>query len=416
MRLLKLEIKRVLKTKLTYILLLLTLFFTFLFAYLPITFEHINYTNESGVKVELRGLPYIRHIKEVQKDTAGMVTADKLRNAVLACQTCLKEYDAKNIYALPEDVYVEQILPHAPYLHSLREAYADADTGMAANLLDIEPDNVNNFYDACLDRIDSLMKLEQKNHPIAQNIAINMYDKVEMPFLFYPGYNYDAMDYQSMQLFLIVLFSVIIATPIFSSDYQSGADDIIRCTKNGRTRFGVIKIISALIICVSTFALSSILYILTSNTLFGWECTKTSIQMFYSVVSLLPFNIGELQWYIVLVTLISLLATLSVILFISSKCKSNFASLSIGLLLFILPEIVSIANIPDKISNWLLCMLPSSGASLLCSYQYALTDFQFLNIGSLSIWTPYAMIGFSMIEILIFIGLTIYSYASHKIR
>ena len=32
-----------------------------------------------------------------------------------------------------------------------------------------------------------------------------------------------------------------------------------------------------------------------NNSLFGWECTKTSIQMLYSIVTLTGMNIGELQ-------------------------------------------------------------------------------------------------------------------------
>ena len=392
MKLLKLELKRVLKTRLTWILLLCSLFLTLFMAYMPTTFHSITYTNDAGETVKLKGLESIKYRKEIQKDTAGIVTPEKLRQALEAFQDCLNEYDATSIYELHEDVYNERILPYAPLWRCIREAYANPDTGMAASIMDIDPQQIDNFYSACLDRIASLMKMEQKNHPAAQNHAITMYDKVEKPFTLYPGYTTEAMDYQTLFIFLIVLFSVVITAPIFSSDYQSGADDIIRCTKNGRLRLGITKIVSSFIICISSFVLCNILYIVVSNSLFGWECTKISMQMLYSVVSLPSFNLGEMQFFII-----------------------NFASLSMGILFFFLPTVVY-ASIPGKIGTWLLCILPSSGASIQSAWQFVLTDFEYLNIGSIAIWTPYAMIGFTVIELVVFTGLVLHSYCAHKIK
>ena len=180
-------------------------------------------------------------------------------------------------------------------------------------------------------------------------------------------------------------------------------------------RLGIIKIVSAFIICMSSFVLCNILYIVVSNSLFGWECTKISMQMLYSVVSLPSFNLGEMQFFIIVASLISMLATISLTLFVSSKCKTNFASLSMGILFFFLPTVVY-ASIPGKIGTWLLCILPSSGASIQSAWQFVLTDFEYLNIGNIAVWTPYAMIGFTVIELVVFIGLTLYSYNGHKIR
>lgn len=408
MKLLKLELKRVLKTRLTWILLLCSLFLTFFMAYMPTTFHGVNYTDETGETVKIKGLDYIKYKKEVQKDTAGTVTPEKLRQALEAFQDCLNEYDAENVYALPENIFNERILPYLPLMRCMQEAYSNPVTY-------IDLGQIDNFYSDCHDRIASYMEIKQKKHPAAQNHAITMYNKVEMPFISYPGYSTEAMDYQTFFIFLIVLFSVVITAPIFSSDYQSGADDIIRCTKNGRLCLGVTKIVSAFIICMSSFILCNILYILISNSMFGWECTKISIQMLYSVVSLPSFNLGEMQFVIILASLISMLATISLTLFVSSKCKTNFVSLSLGMLFFFLPTVVY-ASIPGDIGTWLLCILPSSGTSILSAWQFVLTDFEYLNIGNIAVWTPYAMIGFTVIELGVFTGLTLHSYCAHKIK
>lgn len=48
---------------------------------------------------------------------------------------------------------------------------------------------------------------------------------------------------------------------------------------------------------------------------------------------------------------------------------------------------------PEVLSAWLYSVLPASGTSVQASILYAITDFQFLNLGGLAVWTPYAMIG-----------------------
>ena len=68
---------------------------------------------------------------------------------------------------------------------------------------------------------------------------------MEKPFQYYSGIGSNAMDYQVLLIYLITILCVVIASPIFSSDYQTGADDILRCTKHGRGKMAGRKIGSA---------------------------------------------------------------------------------------------------------------------------------------------------------------------------
>ena len=71
-------------------------------------------------------------------------------------QTCLTKYGVENTYDLPEGVYEAEILPYAPLLHGVREAFADPDSGIAPSLMDIDPEKIEDFYSACEARLDSL--------------------------------------------------------------------------------------------------------------------------------------------------------------------------------------------------------------------------------------------------------------------
>lgn len=413
MRLFMLEIKRVLKSKMTWILLLLSLALTFLMAYLPVSYAYLEYTNETGELVLLEGLDAVRYGKELQKDITGVVTPEKVRRAVEDYQACLREYGVEESYNLPDGVYSERIYPYAPLLRGVKEAFADPDTGFAPSVMEIDPEQVDQYYTLCEQRIMSLMKMEQKDYPAAQQDAAAMYQKVEKPFQFYPGYRSDALEYQAFLQFLAAMLCVMIAAPVFSSDYQTGADDILRCTKHGKMRLGVIKILSAFVICTVSFAVCSALYLLVSNSLFGWECTQTSMQMMFSVLNLLNLDIGGLQVLILAAGLLSLMAVISFTLFLSSRFSNTVTVQAVSFLFYILPIIVYMA-LPDTVSIWLRTILPASGLALQTSYLYMLVDFVYLNIGNFSIWLPYAMIAAAAIEIPIFIGLAVYSHARRR--
>lgn len=413
MRLMKLELKRVLKTRLTLILLALSLALSVLMAYIPTTFCSVSYLGADGNEIRVHGLAAVEQIKILQSGTQGEVTPQKVRQALEAYQACLTKYGVETTYELPDGVYDREILPYNPLLHGVREAFADPDSGLAPSLMDVDPERIEDLYGACEARIDSLMKMEQKNHPAAQENAKAMYSRVETPYSFYPGYNTDAMDYQLLLAFLIVLFCAVIAAPIFTSDYQTGADDIYRCTKFGRAKFAVTKIASALVICCAAFSLCAAVNLLVSNSLFGWECTKTSMQMLYSIVNLPNLNLGQLQWVCAGGYSLCLLATVSFTLFLSSRLRNVVASLSVSLVCCILPVILYVA-LPSEIGQWIYTILPAGGVALQTSFLYSLVDFAFWNIGNLAIWTPYVMLGAYCVEIPLFLCLAVHSYCAHK--
>ena len=415
MRILRLELKRMLKSRLTWILLVLSLLFSALLAYLPTTYCYSNYTDVAGNEVNLTRLASIAYEKERQADASGIVTPERVREAVEIYQACLTSYGVAESYDLPEGVYEREILPIAPLLHGVKEAFADPNTGMAPSIMEIDPEKINDYYSVCEARITSLMAMEQPDSQAAQHKAVEMYRQIEKPFEVYPGMSSAVMDYQNIMGFLVLLFCVVIAAPVFSADYQSGADDILRCTKYGRINLGVAKLLAVLLISGLAFIVCAVTFIVVTNSLFGWECIKTSIQMMYSIVTLAEMDIGQLQVLFAVAGLLSVLASVSFTLFLSSKCKSTVSSLAASLVFCIAPVVICM-TVPGALSTWLCSILPASGTSIQASILYAITDFQFLNVGGLSIWTPYAMIGACVIEIPLFSFLTIRSYCKHTVN
>ena len=63
-----------------------------------------------------------------------------------------------------------------------------------------------------------------------------------------------------------------------------------------------------------------------------------------------------------------------------------------------------------KLASWMRVLLPSGGLGGSNAFLYALTDFEFLKIGSLSVWTPWLLLVVPVLEIPLFLWLTVRSY------
>lgn len=414
MRKITLEFKKLLKTKSTWILLAMALLLSVLLACLPLAYCYSSYEDENGNEVSLTGRASIAYEKQQQADAVGVVTPERVRAAVEAYHACLNKYGVTESYDLPEGVYQQEILPYAPLLHGVKEAFADPDTGMAPSIMEIAPEWLDDYYSVCENRIEALMRMEQPDSPATQSKAAEMYRQVEKPFVVYPGFASSVMDYQNIMGFLVLLFCVVIAAPVFSADYQSGADEIQRCTKYGRCQLGVVKVITTLCISGVAFIICSVVYILTANSLFGWDCIKTSIQMVYSIVTLTEMNMGQLQWFFAFAGLLSVLAAVSLTLFFSSKYRNTVASLA-GAVVFCIMPVVVYMTVPGAAGTWICSLLPASGVSIQASILYAITDFKFLNLAGTPVWTPYVMVGANILEIPLFAFLTVRSYSGHTV-
>lgn len=412
MRIFTLEIKKILKTRVTWILLLTALVLSVLMAYLPVTFEGVSYQAENGERVQLNGLAAIHYAKDAGASLSGDVTTEKIQTAVGEYQKALLEYGVEDSFELPEDVYYDRLMIYQPLVHGVKEVFSDEKTGMAPGFLDITPEEVSTFYEKAPVRLKNLMRMEGSRQSDIDK-AEEMYRKVETPFQYYEGVSGNSMDYQVLSIFLLTIFCAVIVSPVFSVEYQTGADDILRCTKHGRFRLAVVKIFAALVITGVTFLLCGILWILTTNTLFGWESTKTSMQMIFSVSSLPALTVGELEWTNLLGSFLLFLSLMSLILFLSARIKNAAVALATAMFFCILP-ILTYIGAPAVLGNWLQCLLPGGALGLNNSLLYAMTELDFLHPGGLSVWNVHLMFLIAALWIPVLLIGTVWSYCRKK--
>ncbi len=377
MRIFTAELKRFLKTRSVQITLLLGLLFAVALAYFPISFESYIYTDEDGQEVTVEGLEAIRMQRENQGQFHGEITEEKLAESIDRWHSFENRYEG----GLPDGIYddrvsgsdyFQDVYPYEWILTRMSEAYAEPETGMALSREELTEEHADGFY-----------------------------QQIDRPFYYESGISSNAVDYTVLIVFLLVILGTILVAPAFSGDYQTQAEQIIKCTRHGRRKLAVNRILAALLIVTVEYFLCTGIFLLIMDTAFGWESLKTSVQALLSVAVFLPVNIWELQILIILGGYISLLATICFTLFLSGRMKKIFSSSILALVFLFLPLLLYImAN--GNVGNWLRCLLPSSGVGLNNSLTYALLDTKFVFAGDMAVWIPFVMVGAAAVETVVF--------------
>jgi len=409
MRLFMLEIKRVLKSRRTKILLAVAIVLSVLMAIIPIYYDCINRPNADGTVSELSGFESIEYKRPYYATTYGEVTPQKVADALRTYQNYVTEYGGEE--NIPLEVYINELLAIKPLIRGLVEAYADPQTGYAAELMDIDPDDVEaSYYERCASHLKDIMRMEQKKHPAAQENASEMYAKVD-GFVLYAGLSRDTFDYIELYIMMLTILCIAITAPLFSGEYQTGADSILRCTKHGRSKLATVKMFASLTIIAVIYILCVAIQLLIINFSFGFDCLKTSIQMLYTIISLPNINMGQVEWILALGGLLAVLACVSCTMFISAKCKDSLTAMLISIVILFAPMFsywIFDANILSSI-------LPSAGIGLQNNLLYQLIDFNYLHFGDISIWTPYIILVSAVVEIPVFMILAVCSYCKHQV-
>lgn len=158
------------------ILLVIALLLSVAMAYLPISFEGINRPNEDGTVTELNGLAAIKYKQDLYKTSAGEVTPDRIKSALETYQSCVREYGPVEEEGFPLAVYIEKIVPFRHLLMGLSEAFADPLTGIGADLMDIDPNDIDGaYYEKCAEHLQDVMRMnKEKTKPHNRKLLKNI--------------------------------------------------------------------------------------------------------------------------------------------------------------------------------------------------------------------------------------------------
>ena len=403
MRLYYLEMKRLIRTKSVWILMIAMVVLAAVMAYVPVTFIGAYKTDGGNVQA-VTGVQAVKISKETRKDMEGEVTEEKIRQAIRVLNEMYQEYGSISLEDVPVDVYAEKIYPIMPVLNVIEQVLApDGKNLYNMEAFDVKEEDAATIYEKYREEIQGL----SQNPELVKEMQ-KISGSVKTPFTYESGMTLETVDYYTIYLFLVMFAFIVIASPVYAAEYQTGADDVIRCTKNGRVRIAVTKILVTFTLAVATFVASSLTFVAVLYILYGGSGFGTSIQMGY-VFYLPALTIGSMLKLQIAGGVLFTLATVSFVLFLSSKCKNVQTALISAFGIAILPMILNMAG-NNNVLNIMRCILPTGGFGLINGLQSELMARNFALVAGHYIWLPYILLVAAAVAVPVFVGLTIVSY------
>lgn len=403
MRLYYLEMKRLIRTKSVWILMIAMVVLAAVMAYVPVTFIRAYKTDAGNVQA-VTGVQAVKISKETRKDMEGEVTEEKIRQAIRVLNEMYQEYGSSFMEEVPADVYAEKIYPIMPVLNVIEQVLVpDGKNLYNMEAFDVKEEDAATIYEKYREEIQGL----SQNPELVKEMQ-KISGSVKTPFTYESGMTLETVDYYTIYLFLVMFAFIVIASPVYAAEYQTGADDVIRCTKNGRVRIAVTKILVTFTLAVATFVASSLTFVAVLYILYGGSGFGTSIQMGY-VFYLPALTIGSMLKLQIAGGVLFTLATVSFVLFLSSKCKNVQTALISAFGIAILPMILNMAG-NNNVLNIMRCILPTGGFGLINGLQSKLMARNFALVAGHYIWLPYILLVAAAVAVPVFVGLTIVSY------
>ena len=288
MRLYYLEMKRLIRTKSVWILMIAMVVLAAVMAYVPVTFIRAYKTDAGNVQA-VTGVQAVKISKETRKDMEGEVTEEKIRQAIRVLNEMYQEYGSSFMEEVSADVYAEKIYPIMPVLNVIEQVLVpDGKNLYNMETFDVKEEDAATIYEKYREEIQGL----SQNPELVKEMQ-KISGSVKTPFTYESGMTLETVDYYTIYLFLVMFAFIVIASPVYAAEYQTGADDVIRCTKNGRVRIAVTKILVTFTLAVATFVASSLTFVAVLYILYGGSGFGTSIQMGY-VFFLPALTIGSM--------------------------------------------------------------------------------------------------------------------------
>lgn len=416
MRIFYLELRRILKTRRVLVMLIVSVVLSVLMAVTAVQGVSYQYLENNLNTNELSGVAGVDALNKENNDAyVGPVTVGKLQQALKTCQDFYKKY-GRNFQDIPADAYNKEINPIQPFLNAILAVYFPDGSNGYPDLVTLDPNRLKDFYAQRFEIIKGTLKSKYPGNQGVLRQAEKLNAKSEQPFTFTKGDPGAVSMSLTFLAFLLVAVGAMITAPNFAAEYQSGADDIFRSAKYGRGRFVVAKLCASLVLLAAMFVVCSLIFILLTDGMVGWNSFQTSVQLVFLTHTLAPLNFLQAQFATFLATLLSLLATGCLSLFLSTKCRNSTTALILSIAVFMAPTMLgAVVRNGGNIMDLLACTLPGGSVGLRENfYVHLINRLTFVQIGPFNVWTPYLMIGACAIEIPVFFLLAVRAYCRHQ--
>ena len=410
----KLEMKRLLKTRSTWILMAAALLVTLIFWCINV-FGAYYYSNDGK---SYHGLDAMEMRRIIAESAEGEWTPERLRDAF----TQIAETNA-NYGAAADGTANDNYEAVTGSGNNTPSSTADYTLTFMRSLLqvcdvqyvnEITPEMAAQYYTLRKARIEEATTLNYG--PAAAEAALRLDENTAEPFYYEFGFGTgsDIATSLPVSLFAVAIVCSIICAPVFASDYSTGADDIQRCARYGCRRLGKAKLLAAMTLSSALYIVCSAVFVALTLAVYGDD--KTSAQLALDALVLIDIDMNGVLVLTLVAGFLSVLAMTAFTLYLSARMRSSVAVLALALAVAMTPTFLIILLRESALGDWLRLLLPSGGLGLGTGMFVDIQTGNFLTIGSLAVWTPFLMLAAPVIETPVFALLARRAYVRHECR
>ena len=355
--LVKYEFLKILKRKSTLIVIAASLILTAVFFGLPVI-QYQTYSRE-GV---IRGLQGIRYEKEQYEALSVPLTNEYITENIRDVQALFDNpdnvgYDGYESFLI-DDAYWNDIAPRERLLNMIAVNYADPNASAGYNTLpDLDVSDGADFYQARQDKIEKVMNASSSGlSDREKDYWRNMNSKAETPFQYGYYVGWEVL-ISCFELFIFPLLAIsIILCPVFSGEYLSGTDAVIRSSRYGKTKLVKAKITASLLFGLAAFTLHVIVALGITFAAYGTDGWNLPLQINGTTV---PYPLTFLGGPLINLGVIYLvlIAMTGLTLFLSARMKNPYFVLIIIVPVLFIPMFLS-PNGTSGIYNLFVLLTP----------------------------------------------------------
>ena len=333
-RIIKFELKKILRSKLTTGVLILS-FLLIIYSFLP---KMIKYTFYDGNGNQIEKHKGVVLEKKVKNEIFNKLQTNE--EIQLNIQRLSENYVAEKnktgfqfSEALPKDIYYGFYMPREGYFYWIAENYANTfDYGNPHDLA-VKSNELEDFY------IERQGKIQNRLNTMKYSRAEREYwdkkaniTKGPYKYGYFRGWHHIN---ESLDIFMLVIVAIGIAiSGVYSKEHETGADAVLLSSKYGKTKLVAGKIIASLIFSVTTVLLGILLCIIPILIFFGTEGWNLPIQVLGTDI-LYNWNLLEMVGIRIFMTILSAIVITTIALILSSTIKKTTSVVVIVMILYI---------------------------------------------------------------------------------
>ncbi len=359
------ELKKITRKKLNIIVFLGSLVLTAML-FLSSVLQFISF-DESGNQV--RGFSAIQLEKQRQVEMSGTLTEERIKEDILQYQELFKNPDNVVINdgneELSDSTFSKYVAPKMYYLGFINNNYTIPNfyDYSFSEIKKLQLENGINFYKQRNEKVSQILNASYKDWNYSDQEKEFWSEKskeVSEPYEY--GYHEGWKTiFNCIELLALPIIAICICiAPIFSGEYQCGADNIILSSKYGKSKLILAKVLAAFIFSFIVYTINILVGLGIILILFGVGGWNLPIQIMGSTI---PYALTFLSATIVCVITLYLvmIAMVSITLVLSAKMKTPFSVLIVMICVLMGPLFLKLSE-TNGIWNHIFMILPSISA------------------------------------------------------